>query len=139
MRPLWRIRPELSNNRLCRRPGSAYGSGHVHLLHQRVRTLCRPPPSTAERPALPQRERGGEKPARQVGRARARQGFGAAGAGATAGGTSYQALMGGKTLAAVLTKPRTIELRELPLPRIDAESGLAKVEITGVCGADWPI
>ena len=47
--------------------------------------------------------------------------------------------MGGKTLAAVLTKPRTIELRELPLPRIDAESGLAKVEITGVCGADWPI
>jgi threonine dehydrogenase-like Zn-dependent dehydrogenase len=47
--------------------------------------------------------------------------------------------MAGKTLAAVLTKPRTIELREFPLPRIDADSGLAKVEITGVCGADWPI
>jgi threonine dehydrogenase-like Zn-dependent dehydrogenase len=47
--------------------------------------------------------------------------------------------MASKTLAAVLTKPRTIELREFPLPKIDADSGLAKVEITGVCGADWPI
>jgi threonine dehydrogenase-like Zn-dependent dehydrogenase len=47
--------------------------------------------------------------------------------------------MANKALAAVLTKPRTIELREFPLPQIDAESGLAKVEITGVCGADWPI
>jgi threonine dehydrogenase-like Zn-dependent dehydrogenase len=47
--------------------------------------------------------------------------------------------MDGKTLAAVLVAPRKIELREFPLPEIDADSGLAKVEITGVCGADWPI
>jgi threonine dehydrogenase-like Zn-dependent dehydrogenase len=44
-----------------------------------------------------------------------------------------------KTLAALLVAPRKIELREFPLPEIDEESGLAKVEITGVCGADWPI
>jgi threonine dehydrogenase-like Zn-dependent dehydrogenase len=44
-----------------------------------------------------------------------------------------------KTLAALLVAPRKIELREFPLPEIEAESGLAKVEITGVCGADWPI
>jgi threonine dehydrogenase-like Zn-dependent dehydrogenase len=42
-------------------------------------------------------------------------------------------------LAAVLLEPRTIELRDVPLPEIDADSGLARVEITGVCGADWPI
>jgi threonine dehydrogenase-like Zn-dependent dehydrogenase len=44
-----------------------------------------------------------------------------------------------KTLAAVLVAPRKIELREFPLPEIDEDSGIAKVEITGVCGADWPI
>jgi threonine dehydrogenase-like Zn-dependent dehydrogenase len=44
-----------------------------------------------------------------------------------------------RTLAALLVAPRKIELREFPLPEIDAESGLAKIEITGVCGADWPI
>lgn len=44
-----------------------------------------------------------------------------------------------KTLAAVLVAPRKFELRELPLPEIDADFGIAKVEITGVCGADWPI
>jgi threonine dehydrogenase-like Zn-dependent dehydrogenase len=44
-----------------------------------------------------------------------------------------------KTLAALLVAPRKIELREFPLPEIDSESGLAKIEITGVCGADWPI
>lgn len=44
-----------------------------------------------------------------------------------------------KTLAAVLVAPRKFELRELALPEIDADSGIAKVEITGVCGADWPI
>ena len=42
-------------------------------------------------------------------------------------------------LAAVLLAPRTIELRDVPLPEIDADSGLARIEITGVCGADWPI
>ncbi len=47
--------------------------------------------------------------------------------------------MAEKTLAAVLLAPRKIELREFDLPPIDADSGIAKVEITGVCGADWPI
>ncbi|HUB94760.1 MAG TPA: zinc-binding dehydrogenase [Stellaceae bacterium] len=47
--------------------------------------------------------------------------------------------MAEKTLAAVLVAPRKIELREFALPEIDADSGIAKVEITGVCGADWPI
>ena len=44
-----------------------------------------------------------------------------------------------KTLAAVLTAPRKIELREFPLPEIGPDAGLAKIEITGVCGADWSI
>jgi threonine dehydrogenase-like Zn-dependent dehydrogenase len=44
-----------------------------------------------------------------------------------------------KTIAAVLVAPRHFELREFALPDIDADSGIAKVEITGVCGADWPI
>lgn len=43
------------------------------------------------------------------------------------------------TWAAVLLAPRTMELREFALPEIDEDSGLARVEITGVCGADWPI
>ncbi|HXP93877.1 MAG TPA: alcohol dehydrogenase catalytic domain-containing protein [Candidatus Binatia bacterium] len=47
--------------------------------------------------------------------------------------------MAEKTLAAVLVAPRQIELREFPLPEVDEDSGLARVEITGVCGADWPI
>lgn len=47
--------------------------------------------------------------------------------------------MNGKTLAAVLVAPRKIELREFALPEIDEDSGLARIEITGVCGADWPI
>ena len=47
--------------------------------------------------------------------------------------------MAEKTLAAVLVAPRRIELREFPLPQIDENSGLARIEITGVCGADWPI
>ncbi|MGA2394206.1 MAG: alcohol dehydrogenase catalytic domain-containing protein, partial [Candidatus Lustribacter sp.] len=43
------------------------------------------------------------------------------------------------TLAALLVAPRQIELRDFPLPPIDEDSGLARIEITGVCGADWPI
>jgi threonine dehydrogenase-like Zn-dependent dehydrogenase len=43
------------------------------------------------------------------------------------------------TLAALLVEPRKIELREFALPPIDDDSGLARIEITGVCGADWPI
>jgi threonine dehydrogenase-like Zn-dependent dehydrogenase len=41
--------------------------------------------------------------------------------------------------AAVLVAPYKIELREFRLPEIDENSGIAKIEITGVCGADWPI
>ena len=41
--------------------------------------------------------------------------------------------------AAVLVEPRRIELRDIPLPEIGPDAGLARVEITGVCGADWPI
>lgn len=44
-----------------------------------------------------------------------------------------------KMTAAVLVEPRKIELREFALPEIDANSGIAKIEITGVCGADYPI
>lgn len=44
-----------------------------------------------------------------------------------------------KTIAAVLVAPRKIELREFALPEIDENSGIAKIEITGVCGADYPI
>jgi threonine dehydrogenase-like Zn-dependent dehydrogenase len=44
-----------------------------------------------------------------------------------------------KMTAAVLLAPRKIELREFPLPEIDENSGIAKIEITGVCGADYPI
>jgi threonine dehydrogenase-like Zn-dependent dehydrogenase len=42
------------------------------------------------------------------------------------------------TKAAVLTAPRKIEMRELPVPEIDENSGILHVEITGVCGVDWP-
>lgn len=41
------------------------------------------------------------------------------------------------TLAAVLVAPRTIELQRVAIPEIDEDAGLAKIEITGVCGADW--
>ena len=38
--------------------------------------------------------------------------------------------------AAVLTGPRTIELRELPRPQVDADTGLLRVEACGICGSD---
>jgi len=40
------------------------------------------------------------------------------------------------TLAAVTTGPGRVEVRELPVPRIEADSGLLQVEAAGVCGAD---
>ena len=43
------------------------------------------------------------------------------------------------TVAAVLQAPRKFELRDVPIPEIDADSGLARVESTGVGGVDWPI
>ncbi|ULE32165.1 zinc-dependent alcohol dehydrogenase [Mycobacterium sp. IDR2000157661] len=38
--------------------------------------------------------------------------------------------------ALVLTKPRTLELRTLPVPRVDDESGLLRIEACGLCGTD---
>ncbi|BBY26330.1 MULTISPECIES: zinc-dependent alcohol dehydrogenase [Mycolicibacterium] len=38
--------------------------------------------------------------------------------------------------ALVLTKPRTLERRHLPVPRIDDESGLLRIEACGLCGTD---
>jgi threonine dehydrogenase-like Zn-dependent dehydrogenase len=40
------------------------------------------------------------------------------------------------TLASVQTGRRRLELRELPLPPLAPDSGLLKVEATGVCGSD---
>jgi threonine dehydrogenase-like Zn-dependent dehydrogenase len=41
-------------------------------------------------------------------------------------------------LAAVSTAPRHTEVREFPRPDIPSDAGLLKVELTGVCGSDWP-
>ena len=38
--------------------------------------------------------------------------------------------------AVVQTGPRRLELRELPVPDIDADSGLLRVEACGICGSD---
>jgi threonine dehydrogenase-like Zn-dependent dehydrogenase len=38
--------------------------------------------------------------------------------------------------AVVQTGPRRLELRELPIPDIDADSGLLRVEACGICGSD---
>jgi threonine dehydrogenase-like Zn-dependent dehydrogenase len=40
------------------------------------------------------------------------------------------------TRAIVQTGPRRFELRELPIPEIDADSGLLRVEACGICGSD---
>jgi threonine dehydrogenase-like Zn-dependent dehydrogenase len=42
-----------------------------------------------------------------------------------------------KTLAMVLTAPRRLEPRELPLPEIDDGSALLRVEACGICGSDY--
>lgn len=39
-------------------------------------------------------------------------------------------------LAMVLTKPRCLEARDLPVPEIDDDSGLLRVEACGICGTD---
>jgi threonine dehydrogenase-like Zn-dependent dehydrogenase len=38
--------------------------------------------------------------------------------------------------AVVQTAPRQLELRELPIPEIDDDSGLLRVEACGICGSD---
>jgi threonine dehydrogenase-like Zn-dependent dehydrogenase len=40
-------------------------------------------------------------------------------------------------LAAVLTAPRQIELRELPIPEVGADDGILEVEACGLCGTDY--
>jgi threonine dehydrogenase-like Zn-dependent dehydrogenase len=40
------------------------------------------------------------------------------------------------TRAIVQTGPRALELRELPVPDVDAESALLRIEACGICGSD---
>ena len=40
--------------------------------------------------------------------------------------------------AAVSLAPRDTQIREFPRPEIAADAGLLRVELTGVCGSDWP-
>ncbi len=40
--------------------------------------------------------------------------------------------------AAVATDIRRTETREFPQPEVAADAGLLRIEITGVCGSDWP-
>src|SRR5262245_9536914 len=40
------------------------------------------------------------------------------------------------TRAVVQTGPRALELREFPIPEIDADSALLRVEACGICGSD---
>ena len=42
-----------------------------------------------------------------------------------------------KAQAAVLTAPRTFEMREFPLPDIAANDGLLRIEANGLCGTDY--
>jgi threonine dehydrogenase-like Zn-dependent dehydrogenase len=42
-----------------------------------------------------------------------------------------------KAFAMVLVEPRRLEARELPLPEIDDDSGLLRVEACGICGSDY--
>ena len=44
--------------------------------------------------------------------------------------------MGRTTRAIVQTGPRRLEVRELPLPEIDDDSALLRVEACGICGSD---
>lgn len=39
--------------------------------------------------------------------------------------------------AAVLTEPRTIEVRKFEVPRVGVDDALLAVEATGICGSDW--
>jgi threonine dehydrogenase-like Zn-dependent dehydrogenase len=42
-----------------------------------------------------------------------------------------------KTLAMVQTAPRKLEPQELPLPEIDDDTGLLRIEACGICGSDY--
>lgn len=45
--------------------------------------------------------------------------------------------MAEKAGVAVLTAPRTFELREVDIPETGAEAGVLRVEASGLCGTDW--
>ena len=47
--------------------------------------------------------------------------------------------MATKAKSAVLVDKRRIEIQEFPLPEIREDDGLLRVEITGVCGSDFPV
>lgn len=42
-----------------------------------------------------------------------------------------------KSLAAVMVSPKRIELQEFDIPKVQSDSGLLRVEATGICGSDW--
>src|SRR3972149_2757103 len=45
--------------------------------------------------------------------------------------------MGRVSKAVVQTAPRSLEMRELPLPQVGREDGLLQVEACGICGSDY--
>lgn len=47
--------------------------------------------------------------------------------------------MSNKALAGVVTSPMNIELQEIDIPEISADSALLKVEASSICGSDWPL
>ena len=46
--------------------------------------------------------------------------------------------MGSTIRAAVALDQRQVEVREFATPAVEADSGLLRVQRTGVCGSDWP-
>jgi threonine dehydrogenase-like Zn-dependent dehydrogenase len=45
--------------------------------------------------------------------------------------------MAEKSLAAVTTDILKTEVREVPIPEIETDAGLLKIEAAGICGSDW--
>ena len=45
--------------------------------------------------------------------------------------------MAGKALAAVITGPRTIDVREVDIPDVGEDDALVRIEASGVCGTDY--
>ena len=46
---------------------------------------------------------------------------------------------GGVMKAAVVEKPGTLVIKQVPVPAIDENEVLIKVKYTGICGTDWSI
>jgi threonine dehydrogenase-like Zn-dependent dehydrogenase len=44
---------------------------------------------------------------------------------------------GGRVRAAVLVKPKTIEMREFPRPSVGPDDALLRIEACGICGSDY--